>query len=757
MVSKKKKSGVSRGKKVSKSNGISNRNILVGVAFVVALLVAGFYIGGYGVTGNVAYEDEYGNPTGEGNYEDDAYSCDPACKTGYICSGEVCSWFDPCYTEVYDDEGMPETEGKDCEDYDGNSGTCSILWCDTSPSFDEAFEELGFIDSVVKAISDFGNNIAKFFGGESSSCDPACFGEYPECVNGGCYECNYNIDNNYESEYGNYHVDCANGKECVAGTCYDYIPFDDGTCEDDTDCMNSDFPICDTGYCWQCKYEFGVGSIGCDPGIECVAGICGVGGGEFCTIDDDCTVPGDICSFGTCVLDFTDDTCEGDGYCESNSDCNEDEFCVENGCRECDYLALGTGGCEPGNYCFDDGSCVWGSPPACTGSVRGTVQDPGTPCTIDGGGSGICDGITDICIDYMPSCSDDGSGFDDDYSPFGIPDYSELSGLDPHDHSDLSALDPNEFDVGFTRSSIEKVLVSETNSFVINNHAFTIQEVLDLREMNADAKYYVEHFRATRSLAFANNIKTPEAINLANKLDARKPIMSGLQGSLAEARRIRDLQPASSDFYRTANNVVQRLKSALRIGRQLEPMLRAIRNPVMTSTRTSSVTLGCGFAGAYPLIEYTLPKIKNAVKLIKLTPTGVAAEVIILESIVLISLIDQLNEVHLELDKLRDIGLELDIKNTCGRTNSHREQLCTLLGPLCDINSPNPISDDVVTRLNQDPGLLARELGGTLDQQEDFIWRANEYKIASAKCKEFKRRYDLRKGNIRPSGLCIPT
>jgi len=51
----KKKSKVSRGKKVSKSrDGFSNRNILIGVVVVVLLLVAGYYIGGYGVTGNVA-------------------------------------------------------------------------------------------------------------------------------------------------------------------------------------------------------------------------------------------------------------------------------------------------------------------------------------------------------------------------------------------------------------------------------------------------------------------------------------------------------------------------------------------------------------------------------------------------------------------------------------------------------------------------------------------------------------------------------
>ena len=120
MVSTKKKKSVSKGKKVSKSNGgFSNRNILIGVAVVVILLVAGYYIGGYGVTGNVVSEDEISFDEAFESIVDDAVSLFESAFAFFKVS-EVAAIVSPGENDWYDFI-ITATDHSACLEWDGDT------------------------------------------------------------------------------------------------------------------------------------------------------------------------------------------------------------------------------------------------------------------------------------------------------------------------------------------------------------------------------------------------------------------------------------------------------------------------------------------------------------------------------------------------------------------------------------------------------------------------------------------------------------
>jgi len=184
MVSKNKKS-VSRGKKVS------NGNLIIGILVVVIIL--GFVFG-KGITGNAVSEE--------------------------IATG------------CFDVNGDPVIEGlSGCMDINGGIGTCIVGECVSDEgelSFDESFAAFSFVDTFVDWFTSL------FTSEESSNvCDPVCEGEYPECVDGGCYECNYNDG-----------TGCAGGFACDAtGIC---VNANDLIC--DPACTGSD--VCQSGVCY---------------------------------------------------------------------------------------------------------------------------------------------------------------------------------------------------------------------------------------------------------------------------------------------------------------------------------------------------------------------------------------------------------------------------------------------------------------------------------------------------------------------------
>jgi len=418
-VVSKKKSGDSRGKKVT------NRNIVIGVIIVVLLLVLGIKIGGYGVTGNavdVDYEDEFGNPIGVGNFVDDSNVCEGGCDTGYICKDSYCQW-DQClsYTE----------DGNYCTDEYGDTGTCSPYYCDTSPSFDESFAAFSFDIVVDWVISLFTSDAAWATWGMSCEDDSECISgncdmsdpNNPYCIglDDDCYVDDFSGD--YESDETSC-KDLGIDGECSAGWCdtcaplncvegIQYCSFDENN---NPSCAELCEGGCDTGYI--CNYGYCQWDECIDPNDEGTACDIEYGGSGTCS--------GEICTwFDPCQPDINSGACTDyygvAGECQWGS-CNWVDSC---------YIEPDINGNYPdiypneGNLCNDyygiSGTCMAGwcdTLDGCggcpIGQICGTTGDfKGTPiCVVDeffDDDEGICNfnTICDVSMgESMFNCAD---------------------------------------------------------------------------------------------------------------------------------------------------------------------------------------------------------------------------------------------------------------------------------------------------------------------------------------------------------------
>jgi len=226
--------------------------------------------------------------------------------------------------------------------------------------------------------------------GSVCSSDEECGGDTPFCNQAGdaCVACR---------EAG----DCAAGEACDAGACVP-LPVE---CQTDAECAEAapSRPLCQAtdgrGLCVECRR-----SSDCADGVDCIGGSCV---DLSCTSDDDCAgFPGrSRCgSGGRCV------GCEGDGDCGDGARCSDEGLCEAERLCEVDADCAGDPGgpvCDPGTgacvACVVDGDCPFGQRCVdrsacvaieCTGSADcplgarcddGACVDPGA-CT----GAGDC-------------------------------------------------------------------------------------------------------------------------------------------------------------------------------------------------------------------------------------------------------------------------------------------------------------------------------------------------------------------------------
>lgn len=156
------------------------------------------------------------------------------------------------------------------------------------------------------------------------------------------------------------HTDCPAGWGCYSGDCIEY----ERPCDADLDCAAGE----------ECGIDFScvavpecAEDIDCRDGERCALGAC-VEAAE-CAVDDDCP-SGEACDGGVCApiaaacgggdacapgLVCVDDECivpETSGCPNGDSDCSEDEMCLEN---ECTAIPPGRcradGDCEAGEVC----------------------------------------------------------------------------------------------------------------------------------------------------------------------------------------------------------------------------------------------------------------------------------------------------------------------------------------------------------------------------------------------------------------------
>ena len=383
MVSKNKKS-VSRGKKVSKGrNDSGNRNILIGVAFVVALLVAGFYIGGYGVTGNIIY-DEYGN-------------------------------------QIADDHGIgdPTEVEKDLSDFGRGYAAGYEAGKDLTIEYNNADPEaeMGFF-------ARFFEPIGEFFGFESFEAALAVVGD-PECdfenedfgatdcliLYGDGYFCAAGTCNPIESIIPD-GQSCNNPNECISGNCVDSICVTINPCEGSVDGDSCNLPGNQVGTCM----------------------------GGFCGFINDCIDPntGNVIEGADCTSIFGDSgICDDVGFCvvpdiglddecwdsvnsisiNENGDCkdsdDEDGVCIGGTCTVDDCLDLVTW--EPKNEGMDCknnldesgicsfGTCVIDNDP-CWNIIDGESENEGGDCEYFSGEDGQCIGGSCQLVSYHFEC-----------------------------------------------------------------------------------------------------------------------------------------------------------------------------------------------------------------------------------------------------------------------------------------------------------------------------------------------------------------
>lgn len=227
--------------------------------------------------------------------------------------------------------------------------------------------------------------------------------------------------------------DCQKGPvdKCEMATCEEGLcEVAAKACDDDNPCMvNSCDPA--TGNCKAANLADGKG---CDPGVNCKAGVCAKGvckgtaslaDGDDCSDGDECTVD-DACKTGACVPGPPDD-CDDDDSCTNDvcdkvngcdnlpvsgtPPCDDDEACTTG--DKCDQgTCTGTekpdgASCNDGDACTEKDECNSGF---CSGgdAPDGTVCDDGDLCTTkDVCDAGYCDGTATVCNDGNACTFDD--------------------------------------------------------------------------------------------------------------------------------------------------------------------------------------------------------------------------------------------------------------------------------------------------------------------------------------------------------------
>jgi len=377
-VVSKKKSGDSRGKKVT------NRNIIIGVIVVVLLLVIGIKVGGYGVTGNAVDSfdyiygelDEFGNPIGVGNFEGEES------KTEYELG------YDAGYNAglgSVEDAAVAESESEDPGVIAGFFDKVASLF---TSNFDDIFAL--FVDA----------DDGKFPGGAcspgGSAGDDDCHSTTPACSLGGiCAECLgfgdeiycLNSPNGPYCDANYFCEECQLDEHCgVDEVCDKFDPNDAerGTCEPMFQaCAPIDLPPldgidegCDSMYPF-CKYDDGGTPGDSDDDnyycIECV-------GDAFCSSGNSCV--DDYCMPNTfddgivtdCNWDYDDTTDDCAGYrCVSETDssycdpCTADSQCNFPNKPKCD---IDSGLCFG---CTSAGNGATGINPDCEGISTGNT------------------------------------------------------------------------------------------------------------------------------------------------------------------------------------------------------------------------------------------------------------------------------------------------------------------------------------------------------------------------------------------------
>jgi len=229
-----------------------------------------------------------------------------------------------------------------------------------------------------------------------------CDGGDSCCKNGNCYEGEGDCDSN---------SDCNGNLVCGSNNCKSGWYGDRSSFEDDDDCCMVPAPGCDGGDSCCKPGECQEGEGDCDSACDCYGDlVCGTDNcktgfpgdrSSFEDTDDCCYMP--VCDGGNscCVNGICG---EGEGDCDSNSDCNSNLVCGKDNCKTGfpgdrssfedtdDCCMVPNSGCDGGDDCCKDGNC--------------------------GEGQGDCDSDSDCYGPLVCGCDNCKTGWSGDRSSF---------------------------------------------------------------------------------------------------------------------------------------------------------------------------------------------------------------------------------------------------------------------------------------------------------------------------------------------------